>query len=203
MMSHLFSLRSQTLHVPLVIEGLPDSVPGIVESPVGLVDLAGALRCWALAEGCETTWPLPSRTKDSSDEPSSVGPPLFSFYSDSTLTIPPRILDSYVVPEGYELVNPHRKSCLPKDRVFGEMASMIRYPMKINWVEDQPIEVYDLSWDPEERSNLAEVRVETSEELQAELEQHLQERIIGRDRPSSEGLSDEQLRALKSLGYVE
>jgi hypothetical protein len=80
---------------------------------------------------------------------------------------------------------------------------MIRYPMKINWVEDQPFEVYDLSWDPEERSNLAEVQVEKTAELRAELEKHIAERIIGRGSASDAEMSEEQLRALKSLGYIE
>jgi hypothetical protein len=203
LMNHLYSLRSQTLHVPMVISGVEGGTSGIVESSVGLLDVGAALRCWALKEDCDSNWPLPGQTEGRPVEPKSASPPLFSFYSDATAMMPKAVLDNWTVPEGYEWVNRHRDSCGPEDRVFGEMASMIRYPMKINWVEDQPFEVYDLSWDPEERSNLVEVQVEKAAELRAELEKHLEERIIDRDRPSDAGLSDEQLRALKSLGYIE
>ena len=200
-MSHLFSVRNQTLHVPLAIEGLEGRGPGVVETPVGLVNVAGALRCWALDEGCDSSWPLPGASEETQASPADS--PLFSFYSDAAAMLPPQIFDKYEVPEGYELTNPHRNNCLPKDRVFGEMASMIRYPMKINWVEDQPIELYDLSWDPGERSNLAEVQTEAAADLAAELETYLKERIRGREHGSGEGLSEEQIRALKSLGYIE
>ena len=154
-----------------------------------------------MKEDCDSTWPLPVESNLAGTL--SASPPVFSFYSDASFKMPPELVEEISLPEGVHMAYPHRTHCLPKDRVFGEMVSMIRYPMKINWVQDQPIELYDLSWDTAERSNLAVVQAETAAELRAELETHLRERIMNRDRPSGDEISEETVRALKSLGYIE
>jgi len=43
---------------------------------------------------------------------------------------------------------PRDPGCDPDDPVFGELASMIRYPLKINWAGGGVHSLHDLVWAP-------------------------------------------------------
>jgi len=45
---HHFSVREPLLHVPLVIHGLPDVAPAVIDAPVELVDLMPTMLEWAV-----------------------------------------------------------------------------------------------------------------------------------------------------------
>jgi len=121
--------------------------------------------------------------------------PIISIYSDRVV-VKPDGLDG--VPES------SRSRCNAQDRVFGNMVSMIRNPMKITWYEKYGSVLHDLSWDPKERFDQSEQQPELALELREELESLIELDLAerSRDEESSE-LSEEGLEALKSLGYIQ
>ncbi|MHA7838982.1 MAG: sulfatase [bacterium] len=200
LMQHRFSVRSQVLKVPLIVTGLTETATGVVDQAVGMHAAHDALLCWALEEGCPASLPLPgdevSETKD-----------LLSFYSDSSAEPAQETLDQ-LAPQleriGIEPTSdPSRSKCRPSDPVFGEMISLIRYPMKMNWVQGHDPMLYDLSWDPAERSNQFSRQPEIAAELWREVEPYTRARLADRASAGVPELSDEEARALKSLGYLE
>ena len=105
-----------------------------------------------------------------------------------------------------------RKTCGPADPVFGAMVAVTEYPLKLHWFERYPPELYDLGWDPHERSDLAPQRPEVVARLTAEAAKLAA--VAGLTAASPGGLdagpvdarqepSEEALEALKRLGYVE
>ena len=83
------------------------------------------------------------------------------------------------------------------------MVALTRWPFKLIWFEDHPAELYDLSWDPSERSDLAELRPEISGPLIEEAQRLVDELGLADSAREIEVPSAAELEALRSLGYAE
>jgi hypothetical protein len=200
LMGHQFSVWHPALHVPLVVSGLPGVPPAVVGSPVELRALGLSIRCWALGDACPAELP---RGRTPEEEVAKPAEPIFSLYSDSVSRLPDWLVEQFGDPTLMEAVDPARLKCTPEDRVFGEMVSMIRYPMKMIWFSEGEPVLHDLSWDPDERLDQTENQPELAASMRAELEAFVRRQVTGRERAPAEGLSEEGARALKSLGYVD
>jgi arylsulfatase A-like enzyme len=196
LMGHEFGLRNAALHIPLVVHGLPGLTPGIVETPVTLVDVTTSILEWANVQ----------RPPELVGRPLPIGPAveraeqraLRAAYSDS-LRIQPKEWEGML--RGVDRMAP-RKTCGPEDKVYGGMASLIEYPFKFHWFERYDPELYDLSWDPAEGSDLAPHRPELVDRFTRELEGFVQAAGV-LDGASDEKPSAEAIEALRALGYID
>ena len=192
---HRFSVRTPVLHVPLVIAGVPELATGVVEHAVELRSVYDSLLCWALDEGCPAAL---GRPEDPDAEP------IVSIWSDANIGLPPGPLrDALGIPDDYEPEEISRSACAPDDPVYGELISIIRYPMKVNWASGEVHSLHDLSWDPWERSDLKKVQSDDATRLGGELESFVADRITDRSPGAPSEISPDAARALKALGYVE
>jgi hypothetical protein len=71
------------------------------------------------------------------------------------------------------------------------------------WFENYPAELYDLSWDPLERSDLAELRPEVRGPLVEEALRRVEEIGLARTEGEVEMPTEAELEALRGLGYRE
>jgi arylsulfatase A-like enzyme len=200
LLGHEFNLRQGALHVPLVVHGL-EAPSAVIDAPVTLVDVAYSILAWAGLDGS----PAPEAELDGRMLPAAPGeaPPsrlLTAAYSDAFSVDPEewggiiRFLDKDFP----------RQACGPEDKVFGGMASAIEYPLKYQWYERYPPELYDLSWDPEEMSEQSAHQPEVAARLAARLEGFLEEAGLTGDLVEpAEPLDPEAVEALKALGYAE
>jgi arylsulfatase A-like enzyme len=200
LLGHEFGLGEAVLHIPLIVHGLPGVQPAVVDRPVELLDVAPSVLEWA---GVEVPSDFRgSRLPNSADAVSGGSRVLFAAYSDRYLPTP-EDWQGLVEPESKEQ---YRQFCAPSDPVFGSMATLVRYPLKFHWFEKYPPELYDLSWDPAERSNQAKLQPDVVEQMTSELEPFLRasrlEEVTG-DEGQPEPVSQEVLDALRELGYVE
>ena len=83
------------------------------------------------------------------------------------------------------------------------MAALIRHPFKYVWYERYPASLYNLSWDPGEKSDQADYRKALVESLEAELKPLREAAGVAGAGASETTLSPEAINALKQLGYVE
>jgi hypothetical protein len=200
LMGHQFTVRSPALHVPLIVSGLPAAVGAIIERAVEIRQIHHSLLCWALGESCEASLPIMSK---SSHVESESPEPIFSIYSDSIARLPEWVVGQLDIPDHQKFVYRARSKCSPQDRVFGEMVSMIRYPMKITWFAENDPVLHDLSWDPMERFDQMESQPLLAAKLREELDEFVRANMTERDVQDLPELSEESVRALKSLGYIE
>jgi len=200
LMGHQFSVRHPALHIPLIVSGLPNVAATTIERPVELRQVHDSLLCWALGEACATSLPV---TKPLELLESETSEPIFSIYSDSIARLPKRLVDQLDISDYENFVDPARSKCNAVDRVFGDMVSMIRYPMKITWFGENDPVLHDLSWDPAERFDQMELQPERASRLFEELEEFVRLNVVLRDRQEVPELSEEAVRALKSLGYLQ
>jgi len=200
LMGHQFSVRNAVLHIPMLVTGLPEIEPAVVDQPVELRQIRQSLHCWALDASCPADLPLGKAVEPTASETTT---PIFSVYSDSITRFPTELVDQFGVPEDGGGRDPSRLRCKDEDPVFGTMVSMIRYPWKAIWFDQHPPLLYDLSWDPQEQSNQMSVQPDRAMALFEELDTFVAEKVVDRDVPSVPGLSEEGYRALKSLGYIE
>ena len=124
-------------------------------------------------------------------------------YSDESATTPEVHRKKLGFGDGEWIPDASRESCKPEDLVFGDMVSMVRYPLKLTWVEGQEMLLHDLSWDPGELSDQLKLQPDLAKRLVPELEAFVEERIINRSRDETGEVSEETTRALKSLGYID
>lgn len=192
---HRFSVRTPVLHVPLVIAGAPGLEAGVVEHAVELRSVYDSLLCWALDEGCPAVLARP---------PAPEAEPIVSIWSDSSLRLPRGPLrEALGLPDEHEPKEVSRAFCKPEDPIYGELVSIIRYPMKVNWANDQFHSLHDLSWDPWERSDLKNIQPADATRLGRDLQSFVAERITDRSPVAPSDLSPEAARALKALGYAD
>jgi arylsulfatase A-like enzyme len=198
LMGHEFSLQSAVLQVPLIVHGLDGVQPSTIEQPVGLVDVAPSILRWT---GIEVRDELAGDPLPRLPEPSRARERVFlAAYSDE-YKHNPEFWDGEFKGEDKGMV---RQFCASSDRVFGGMASLIRYPLKFHWFERYPPELYDLSWDPKERSNQAKFHPELVERFTSEVKSFVEAAGLESSSPTAtDELSNEAIEALKGLGYVE
>jgi arylsulfatase A-like enzyme len=198
LLDHEFSVRAPVLNVPLAVHGLPGAPTGRIETPVTLVDVTASMLRWAGVEIPPEIAgrPMPTRVSDA-DWP---GVDLLAVYSDEKLK-PPENWEEDLKPTG-EARNAKRSGCWPSDRVFGKMAALTRWPFKLIWFENYTAELYNLSWDPFERSNLADLRPEISGPLAQEARRLVDAIGLSDSVSAAEPPSAAKMKALRSLGYV-
>ncbi len=199
LLDHEFSVRAPVLNIPLVVQGLPHAPADRIETPVTLVDVAASMLRWAGAEiPPEVSGrPMPMLASD-------AGRPQvdqLAVYSDENLRAPEN-WEKGLTPTD-EARATKRSGCQPGDRVFGNMAALIRWPFKLIWFQRYPAELYDLSWDPLERSDLAKLRPEVSGPLIEEVRRLAGEIGLLDSSGETEVPSEAELEALRSLGYAE
>lgn len=183
-------------HAPLVVNGLEALKPGVIEAPVGLVDVMPTILEWV---GANRSADLPGRPLPLDGVQAEAAPPrtFFSAYTDQFITVP----DDWK--EKAQAVDPEvvRQFCVASNRVYGGMAALIRYPFKYVWYEHYAPSLYDLSWDPNERSDQMRYRRDLAESFAAEMKRRVDASRIS-EQPEDSQLAKEALEALKQLGYV-
>jgi arylsulfatase A-like enzyme len=194
LLGHQFSLGEAVLHIPLVVQGLPDVSPAVVDAPVALEDIAPSILAWA---GLEVPEELPGRVLPTLPSGQAEERELLAFWNDT-----PRLK----APGGYKifdegLAERRRAFCGANDRVFGDLLSLIRFPYKLVWFERHSPELYDLSWDPEERSDVASHHPERVARMAEVLERrHRELDRISFEEPELDPRAEQALRA---LGYID
>ena len=182
----------------LIVHGLAGIEPASIGQAVGLEDVAPSILRWA---GLDVPVDLPGRPLPQTAAPARAADrSLLSAFDDRMLSPPgepepPKGRRRKALDEGF------RFSCGATDRVWGRMAVLIRYPYKYHWFERYPPELYDLSWDPGERSNQLALQPELAEKLAAEMQTAV-ERLAEPEFSSPEA-SPEAIELLRALGYVE
>lgn len=199
LLSHEFSVRAPVLHIPLVVHGVPDAPAGGIGLPVTLEDVAASVLDWAGVEIPPEFSGRPLPIRDSVPDRSDVD--LVAVYSDATLKEPSNGEGHLSFSEDAQ--NLKRSNCWSRDRVYGDMVALTRWPFKLIWFEKYPAELYDLSWDPMERSDLADLRPEISGPLIEEAQRLAAELGLANFERKIEAPSDAELEALRGLGYVE
>jgi arylsulfatase A-like enzyme len=159
LLGHEFSVRAPVLRIPLVVHGLAGIAPARLPQPVRLEDVTASILAWAdVPQPDELTGrPLPT-----SPTAAVSGRSMLAVFTDS----PPRMPGARVQEA---LIRGKRFGCRPKHRVFGDTWSLLRFPYKLIAFEQHPPELYDLSWDPRERSDRAEHEPAARAALEAEL----------------------------------
>ncbi len=198
LLDHEFTVRAQVLRVPLAVHGLVDVAPARIDSPVELVDIASSILSWA---GIGPLAELSGRTLPIVDGPRAPAE-FLAVYSDEKLRTPDDWESDLDVEDATSTAK--RAGCGESDRVFGNMAALTRWPFKLIWFQNYPPELYDLSWDPEERSDLAALRPEIAAELLALARARLGAvGLEGPRLPAAAGPAREHLEALDALGYLD
>ena len=199
LLSHEFSVRAPVLNIPLVVHGIPDVTGGRIERPVTLVDVATSVLGWA---GVDIPPELAGRPLPTgASEAIRTDVDLLAIFSDQDLKVP-EDWDEGIRPSEHD-GDLKRSGCRPEDRVFGDMAALTSWPFKLIWFENHPAELYDLSWDPSERSDLADLRPEISGPL-IEKAQRLVDAVgLAGASGGAEVPSAAELEALRGLGYLE
>jgi arylsulfatase A-like enzyme len=199
LLSHEFSVRAPVLHIPLVVHGIPDVPAAEIDLAVALEDVPASVLDWAGVEIPPEFSGRPLPIRDSVPDRSDVD--LVAVYSDATLQEPSNGEGHLTFSEDAQ--NLKRSNCWSRDRVYGDMVALTRWPFKLIWFENYPAELYDLSWDPAERSDLAELRPEVSGPLIEDAQRLARELGLANPNGKVETPSDAALEALKGLGYVE
>jgi arylsulfatase A-like enzyme len=197
LLGHQFSLRNPVLHIPLVVHGLPGEAPAVIDDAVSLIDIAPSVLEWT---GVADRSGLPGRPLPR--EPGSSAPPrqLFAAYSDGSYPTP-RDWEGVIAWTSKEKL---RKACRPSARVFGGMATLIEYPYKFHWFEQYAAELYDLSWDPNERSDLAALEPELVARFTTEIAPLVEAAgLTGSASAVAEPASEEVVETLRQLGYID
>lgn len=192
---HQYSVRSELVRVPLIVHGFEASQ--IIDAPVSLVDIAPSVLQWAGVDVPPNLdgRPLPTNAQARLNENRLI----VSTYSNDFPTDWP---EDRWIPD----VNPNRAKgdCQEQHRVFGHMLSIIEFPYKLNWYEKYPVELYDLSADPAETTDLSKDNLPVFEKLSSPLQRVVEEAaFLPSGQFDIDGVRPELLRNLRGLGYID
>jgi arylsulfatase A-like enzyme len=198
LMGHEFGLHQVVLRVPLIVHGLSSGVGETRDETAKLLDVAPSILEWT---GVRSATPLPGRVLPiGAAAPAPTDRTVLAAFDDTKRWLPAKVPLFGKVHDR----DANRQFCSKMDRVWGGMATVIRYPFKLRWWERYPPELYDLRWDTAERSNQAGIHPELVEQLTRELAPFLESTRLDREDASvPETISDEAVEALRALGYVE
>ena len=198
LMEHQFSVSNRLLNVPLVVHGLPGIEPAVIGTPVSLEDVVPSVLEWTglpVLPGLSGQL-LPTRADDPTAERS-----LFAGYSDRERADWPEAAGGRALARIPAVM---RAGCGPEERAHGEMLALTRYPFKLIWFEHYPSELYDLSWDAGEGSNLASIQGDVAKRLEPELLRFIEENQVLTPVSDQLGELDPEAEALlRKLGYIE
>jgi len=197
LLGHEFTVSDAALRIPLVVSGIDATAGTRIAAPVTLVDLPASILRWTKVDGqVGGGTELPTRA----DEPSPTRD-LVAWYSDELLRTP-EVLGKGVA--GNSEANDYkRKACGDGDRVFGDMLAITRWPYRLVWFDRySPPELYDLSWDPHERSDQRVYQPELLEVLAQTARRWVETYARATNAPAITP-SDAELDALHGLGYLE
>ncbi|HIF93907.1 MAG TPA: hypothetical protein EYQ60_12425 [Myxococcales bacterium] len=197
LLGHEFSVNHHLLAIPLVVSGLKSLKPTVIKAPVGLVDVMPTILEWV---GIDRPADLPGRLlpMDATQAEAAPARTFFSSYTDQFSSVPEK-WEGKAYSIDKDLV---RQFCVKSNRVFGAMASLIRYPFKYVWYERYAPSLYDLSWDPNERSDQLKYKSDLAESFAAEMKKRVEASRITEPAPEGSEMSEEALKRLKELGYV-
>lgn len=194
LVDHQFTVDDVAVHVPLVVGGVRGATPAVVDAPVGLVDVTASLLAWAgvtLPTDALDGHPLPL-----APESSPPARDLLVAYGDRQPADWPMTDIPAPGPDG------KRSRCGPADRVFGDMAALVRYPHKLVWYARYPPQLFDLAVDPGEQHDLAAEQPALLHQLGATLAGRIERGGLFANGP--DGAIDPQIHeALRALGYAE
>ncbi len=197
---HEFSLAEETLRIPLVVHGAPGAPPARIETPVSILDVLPSVLAWT---GTAAPTGLPGRALPRAN---GDAPPrdFFAGYTDDYVAdAKGREFEGIV---GFASKDEARIGCRRDRPVFGPMATLIRPPLKLHWYRDYPARLYDLSWDPGERSDLSLVQPADLVRLMQDIAPLLESARFtgsGADAPPAPAPSAERIEALRALGYID
>ena len=194
LLGHEFSLRGEVLRVPLIVHGLPGGRPAVISSAVGLGDVAPSLLRWLALEP-PAAWSaghLPLGPEASSEMRA-----MRALYADAPLIAPEGMRTDHAVQ-----ASRRRRGCGDRNRVFGEILSLVRFPFKLVWFERYRAQLYDLRWDPRELSDIARYQPERVEGMVRELSSW-RDRLAAIGAEAGQAAPPEAIEALRALGYIE
>ncbi len=201
LVSHQFSVSEALLHVPLIVHGLRGVTPAVIGDPVQLADIMPTVLRWA---GAVVPDGLAGRELPTVPPPSAVVRAQIAEYVSPDGEAGPDELP--FVTSARKKADYYRRSCTRDDRVFGDMRTIIRYPHKLIWYANYPMELYDLDTYPLEERDLATTKPALVAILAEELLRSVSQPsgIAGdASRPAAEVLPPPAVvDGLRALGYL-
>jgi len=166
---HQFSLHEALLRVPLVVHGIPDAAPAVIDQAVQLADLFSSILSWA---GIDSPTggigrPLPLRP-----DLSAAARPILAHFRDPD---PPYPDEPAIARRFRAQTRVIRGQCAAQDRVWGDMSAIILPPYKLISYDRFPPELFDLDADPE---GLVDISAQEPE-LTRKMERALQGAALG------------------------
>ena len=116
--------------------------------------------------------------------------------------VPGRPRPPGIVSEVYSAEHP-RGSGADRALFKGEVRSLSRYPHKLMWCSDSKHQLFDLSADPGELTDISSQQPERTRQLATELERYLSEFDRKSRGAAAPELDDEDKEAVRTLGYVQ
>jgi arylsulfatase A-like enzyme len=166
---HLFSVRDEVLHVPLVVHGVSALARGERAAPVQLRDLRAALLRWT---GVEPGTPVAAGFLPETAARETPATEILSTWVelDRLAGASRAPLLAAVAARAGEL----RLGCVAADRVFGDQQALLSFPAKLVRFGDGSDSLFDLLLDRREQRDLSPDRPELARGLRRKIEELLE-----------------------------